>query len=273
MKKCVLSVLLLVSWPLSACGGGGGDSPGGSCSVLKVTNGDNCDNSASPVALIIAETRRGKLSICTGTVIAPTAILTAAHCVLNPSDPLVDVVVGVPAGAGAVSNRSITSVRYDSRYTVLPGGAAVYDQAVIRLAFDAGAVPVPLLGSDRIAPGDTITVFGYGQDEQGRDLFTRVEQGDYDQMLKAGDMIVGALNPARLVFEASFDSTNQSACFGDSGGPAILKRNGVAVIAGVVSYGSVGTCQQGSYAALGNVGNANNLSWIRSQVPEAQIIN
>jgi secreted trypsin-like serine protease len=272
MKQIFLITLIFIPFVFTGCGGSGGDSAN-SCSALKVTNGDNCDRSDSPVTIILGQKRSGAQFSCSGTVISPTAILTAAHCVLDARDPVVDLVVAVPAGVAGLSDRSITGVTYDARYTTFRGGAAVYDQAIIRLAFDAGAAPVPLLGSDSVAPGDTISVFGYGVDEQGRDIFQRLEQGDYEELLKAGTMVVGALNPSRLVFSASFDATDQSACFGDSGGPAILRRNGEAVVAGVVSYGSVGDCKAGSFAAFGNVGNPSNLNWIRGQVPEALIRN
>jgi secreted trypsin-like serine protease len=272
MKQIFLIALVSIPLVLTGCGGGGGDSAN-ACSALKVTNGDNCDSSDSPVTIILAQKRSGALYSCSGTVISQTAILTAAHCVLDTRDPVVELAVAVPAGVAGLSDRTITGVTYDARYTTLPSGAAVYDQAIIRLAFDAGAAPVPLLGSDSVSPGDTITVFGYGVDEQGRDVVQRLEQGDYEELLKAGTMVVGALNSSRLVFSASFDSTDQSACFGDSGGPAIMRRNGEAVVAGVVSYGSVGDCKAGSFAAFGNVGNSNNLNWIRGQVPEALVRN
>jgi secreted trypsin-like serine protease len=272
MRSVLLAAIVGVGVVAAGCGGGG-SSAGDSCSTLKIANGDNCDVSQSPVALVLAKTRNGGISTCSGTVISPTAILTAAHCVINPGDPIVDVLVAVPAGVGAISDGTITSVRYDSRYTPLPSGALVYDQAVIRTSFDTGANPVPMLGSDSISPGEEITVFGYGLDEQGRGVLDRINDRDYEKLLKAGTMIVDALNPVRLVFSSSFDSSGQSACPGDSGGPAIVKRGGRSVVGGIVSYGSSGNCQSGSYVAFGNVGSGDNLRWIRGQVPEAEVVN
>ena len=86
-------------------------------------------------------------------------------------------------------------------------------------------------------------------------------------------MIVDSATGDRLVFLASYDSTGSAACNGDSGGPAIVKRNGVSAVGGIVSYGSGGQCQEGSFAAFGNIGQARNLSWIKSQVPEARVVN
>jgi secreted trypsin-like serine protease len=272
MKSFLIAAIIGVSVVAAGCGGGG-DSPGGSCSTLKITNGDNCDLTQSPVALVLVQTRNGVIASCSGTVISPTAILTAAHCVINPSDPIVDIAVGVPAGVAGISNGTIASVRHDSRYTVLPNGALVYDQAVIRTSFDTGANPVPLLGSDSITPGEEITVFGYGRDEQGRDIFDRLNDREFEKLLKAGRMVVDALNPVRLVFSSSYDSTGQSVCPGDSGGPAIVQRGGRSVVGGIVSYGSIGSCQSGSFAAFGNVGSSDNLGWIRGQVPEAEVVN
>jgi hypothetical protein len=154
-----------------------------------------------------------------------------------------------------------------------PSGGALYDQAVIRISFDSGATPVALLGSDSISAGESFDVFGYGLDEKGNDVFTRLEAGEYSSLLKAGKMIVKSEISGGLVFTALFDSTGESACFGDSGGPAIVKRNGVSAVGGIVSFGSIGDCQAGSFAAFGNVGNSANLRWIRGQVPEALVLN
>jgi secreted trypsin-like serine protease len=274
MKRILFATLLVVGVTSIGCGGGGGgDTEGGSCSALKIINGSTCDTSDSPVALIVGQSRSGAFFSCSGTVVAPTAILTAAHCVYDRKDPVVDLSVGVPGGLAGVSNGTITSIRYDSRYRVLPGGSALYDQAVIRISFDAGISPVPLLGSDSVAINEEITVFGYGVDETGKGALDRLAANDYSSLLKAGKMVVAAFSANRQVFGSSFDITGESACHGDSGGPAIVKRGGMSVVGGIVSYGSSDNCASGSYAVFGNVGNAENLNWIRGQVPEAQLLN
>ncbi len=72
---------------------------------------------------------------CTGTLIAPQVVLTAAHCVVGKS--ALEVHVGAPVGTGTFIRvtEAITHPMFDD-------ATHAYDIAIVRLAEPAGVTPV-----------------------------------------------------------------------------------------------------------------------------------
>lgn len=235
-----------------------------SCSVLdlRVSNGDNCSVTNSPVVPILMLNADGTGASCTGTMISLTSILTAGHCSGVEFD---DLLVLTPAGNFSVSEGTVTKIAVHPGYT---GGVAPYDVAIIQVASSVNVPPVALLTSEPISSGERVTVFGYGLDENGQSLVDRLQDGDRDRLLKAGEMQITEVFADLPIFAAQFDLTQQSACPGDSGGPVLQKFNKQPAIVGIVSFGSAETCTEGSFAGFVNVQDPSVMSFIRAHVPD-----
>src|SRR5262245_32105774 len=111
MRARIWTTLVLAALT-PACGGGGAPAPptvpapavpiSSACGAIAQTvssptaivNGADCSTDTSPVVLLNMKDSTGlQVGACTGTVIAPRAILTAAHC-LQPPASAVQVFLG-----------------------------------------------------------------------------------------------------------------------------------------------------------------------------------
>ena len=160
---------------------------------------------------------------CTGTLIAPRFVLTAAHCVENVGNRFASFEVG---GETYLSRRIVRHPQYD------PGDFGDgYDLAIIELREPVvGVEPTQLL---RVPPevGETLTLVGYGA-------------GGFSGQTPATDFgtkRIGTTPLDRLTARAiewtvdSIQEANTSP--GDSGGPVFVMRGGEPVLAAVVSGG------------------------------------
>ncbi len=169
---------------------------------------------------------------CTATVIAPTVLLTAAHC--------------IPAGAARFQyNPAATASTFDLNgagwinavagipHPAYTGDAtAGHDVAVVILASDVGLAASPLGAAP--ANGSTVRAVGYGRNE------AKGGPGVYGSGTKRSvDIVVSAVTDREFVAGVDLQGT----CHGDSGGP--IFQNGVVV--GTTSYGSTGDCRGGSH--------------------------
>lgn len=264
MKTRTLAVLLLST--TAACGGGGGTpatpSPtpttpvSAACGALgqtvsastAIVNGTECSVANSPVVLLNMKDSDGNQSgSCSGTVIAPRAILTAAHC-LASTTASIKVFLGVGPELTALSFAPHPGYSSSSNNTAL-------DVGVILMADDIPRTPIPLLLSRDARVGETAVLTGWGKDATG-----------VTSTLRAGTATITSVTSS--VLQTTFTANFSSVCQGDSGGPLLLSEGGVWAIGGVISANSTLACSFGDnfYA---NIRNSDIMSFVLGRVPDA----
>lgn len=245
----------LVSCTKSDSNDGSSDGRGPStnaCQLIglseKIINGTECQSeSRSPVVRVEIVTGANRLSLCSGTMIAPNAVLTAAHC-FNERALLVQIEV-----AGRAYPASRVTLHPDFRQG---SGALINDAAIIRLVSSPGLPTLPIGISRAVRSDDIVSIFGFGVDED--------EDGD---VLRSGQSRVDNVTTEHI--QVIYDGNGSNTCQGDSGGPALIAINGQQTVVGVTSTGTVGGCGEGDDSRFTNLQKPSVLSFIRQQVPEA----
>jgi hypothetical protein len=174
------------------------------------------DDSDYAVVALLAEFGEGRADrLCSGVLVAHGVVLTAKHCVTPGAT--------VKVLFGPSVERPIATQVVDHFVDDLAGdlALAVFDQV--------GSLPITplrLMSDDRLAVGDSVTIAGYGADEDGgvgRQLFA--------------NETIGAIDADTITVDGKGKS---GACIGDSGGPLLVfdPSSKVVSVAGVLSVGS-----------------------------------
>lgn len=175
--------------------------------------------------------------LCSGAIIAPDVVLTAAHCVLQRSR------YRVVATDRRFKTRTLAASQVTVHPAFVPGttprGQPGIDLALIKLDRPVGDDFVPLDPAATVAvePGERMVLAGFGVTSEGRAASART--------LRETELVaLGALQVANTVLvgvdpERYAARTGAGACRGDSGGP-ILRReaNGAYRLLGIVSWSS-----------------------------------
>lgn len=159
---------------------------------------------------------------CSGLLIAPRVVMTAAHCVERVrSRGALEVVFGARVQGGVFV---VVDVAY-AHPDYVPG-SATDDIAVLMLAEDAPVAPVEL-GSASVAdllPGASLRAIGFGVTERRAD-----DSGER----RSGALALATVSPTTFTASASPGMT----CTGDSGGPVLATVAGREEVIGVTSRG------------------------------------
>jgi secreted trypsin-like serine protease len=165
---------------------------------------------------------------CTGTLVEPRKVVTAAHCLEGVSASSLKFVIG-PKISTPEHVISVASVSYHPSYN---SSSLQNDIGYVTLSQDAPVEPMKLLPSmDGSWVGTQLIFVGYGASNG-------VNQTGYGTKRFVS-------MPIQQVWSKQFRYAvnGKNTCNGDSGGPAFAQVNGELLLAGVTSYGDP-TCIQ-----------------------------
>jgi hypothetical protein len=186
---------------------------------------------------ITGDDGRTTVSICTGTVVTATAIVSAAHCVVPPPGQhysnyrfTLDRIVN--AGSRFLP---IASVVAHPAYELGTFGGG-YDVSVMRLAAPVDVAPARLAPPmNEAAVGSAVVPVGYGLS---------------DGVARTGSGTKRSITVKLTAIDANeftYGEAGRTVCGGDSGGPVFMTVDGREVIVGLTSWGT-SNCSAAAHA-------------------------
>lgn len=210
-----------------------------------IVNGETTQDYPEVVLLYMTDSRGTMGASCTGSLIAPTWVLTASHCITDSADfEIAYVYVAFLNNSNEYSRTNTfeaiewyANPKYSSR-------SGLNDIALIELderdAQEGPFMPIVPEGPKLRDKGELMRIVGFGATDDNdnsailRKRFVDVPLEDYDD---------------DLLFTLDTE-TDKNACHGDSGGPVMhLYEDGTYAIAGIVDYGTQTCMSGGLYSA------------------------
>lgn len=204
---------------------------------IGVIGGADADDGAWPDATaILFPTTNGDEALCTGTLIAPTVVITAGHCFDDADPPLPDNVLIGTASLDRAADGETIAIKAGYVY---PNPETTEDVTVLVLAQPSTFTPRQIAtgwAATDIVNGAAIELVGFGAiNKAGDDFVNELQQApstitDADCTQSSGCNVA-----ARPNGELGAGGDGIDTCPGDSGGPLYLTTKYGTYLAGVTS--------------------------------------
>lgn len=178
---------------------------------------------------------------CGGTLVKPTVVITAAHCILGLPAPHV---TGVLLGRLTLNGTGGEQIPI-AGFVIHPLWNAAnntYDIAAVKLQRASTQTPLPwaVPGQEALwAPGVTATVTGWGATSEGGNGSNALKEATVPVVsdTQCDAWYGGAITPSQHVC-AGYQQGGTDTCQGDSGGPMMVRdTNNNFLLAGITSWG------------------------------------
>jgi len=216
---------------------------------LGIVGGEETEGWPEVVAYIFA----GGTGLCTGTLIAPDAVLTAAHCAeqAGPGDLVFFGPSVFEVGDTVDVAEALVHPDYDPT-------TAYADVAVLRLDDESGVTPV-ILNADAMYDsawrGEMLHAVGYGNADSYTGLTMGIKRETDVEIVDVG---------SELLYH---ETAGQNTCSGDSGGPLFADEDGAWVQVAVASFVyPADTYEDYCSGGGGDVRVDAHLAWIHEQL-------
>lgn len=210
-----LSCAVWLALVVPACGG---QVPLGR-TEMEITKGSK--ESGYPAVFALAYDGVGG---CTGTCIAPRIGLTAAHCLWDTDTEILTALFG-PEEVSPEAVVPVIAAESD------PGGG---DIAALAFAEACPAVAIANRAELESHVGEPVVMVGYGVTAETAEDYG-IKRSGVATLYSLDPAEVGGLEPGDLATSNDPSGT----CYGDSGGPTFMTLDGVEVVVGVTSRGSI----------------------------------
>ncbi|MEO6950991.1 MAG: trypsin-like serine protease [Polyangia bacterium] len=214
--------------------------------------GGMLDTGDPSVVLVYAQTSTTQASLCTGEVVSPHMVLTAAHCVdptvLKTSSAVFSIFLGsdlndMSQASDSANFIDVTSTDFDQQFDTnqLENGHDIGELSTA-VTIPRALLPVHQTPLDDSFVDSQLRIVGFGRDSstdtQGTSAGTR---------RKNTTSVTSVDSNAYLI--SSGDATHDI-CQGDSGGPGFITIGGIETIVGVASFVN-GDCSTGTHTDVG----------------------
>lgn len=217
------STTLTISASVLAMGAGAPDAVVPVADPQAIVGGTEAEPCQWPSVVSILEDDETPV-MCSGTLVHPQVVMTAAHCI-NPERPIVGLGFGEHGMDTGVPQRVVEPVECVGNPDYYFGNGADVGYCVLaELVHDVPIVPL-MAGCEveALVPGTEVVIVGYGADYGTFDPGTGEVDASGVGPKRWTTQIVDFIDEGVQEINLHGDNGSQSACFGDSGGPAMVQ--------------------------------------------------